>query len=131
MTTKEIKLMIIENFIDHSAIDATEADRMKSYAQTYIDNDHVDEIAQAGFVKKPTEIENQVRAALQYGGFIDAENSDETTNSIERGVEVINILKSMEDKSQLVDFLDEGLFQVSQAFELSFTVESFLDHIGA
>ena len=46
MTTKEVKLMIIENFIDHYC-EENEKDVMKRCAQLYVDEDHVDEIAQA------------------------------------------------------------------------------------
>ena len=48
--TKEIKLMIIENFIDHFTSDEEERHRMKVCAETYVEEDHVDEIEQAGFI---------------------------------------------------------------------------------
>lgn len=47
MDTKEIKLMIIENFIDHYTSDPLERGHMMIVAQGYVDEDHVDEIAQA------------------------------------------------------------------------------------
>jgi hypothetical protein len=50
MTTKEVKLMIIENFIDHVFHDDnTSATKEELYAMApvYVDEDHVDEIAQA------------------------------------------------------------------------------------
>lgn len=45
-TTKEIKLMIIENFIDWYTTDEHEQIRMKEAAIQYVDGDHVDEIKQ-------------------------------------------------------------------------------------
>jgi hypothetical protein len=45
-TTKEIKLMIIENFIDWYTTDENEQIRMKEAAEQYVDGDHVDEIKQ-------------------------------------------------------------------------------------
>ena len=48
--TQEIKLMIIENFIDHYTTNDDERDSMKMEALTYVEEDHVDEIAQADFV---------------------------------------------------------------------------------
>ena len=48
--TKEIKLMIIENFIDYYTSDELEREAMKEEANTYVDEDWVDEIAQSGLV---------------------------------------------------------------------------------
>jgi hypothetical protein len=48
--SKEIKLMIIENFIDYYTTNDEERDAMKSEARTYVDEDHVDEIIQANFI---------------------------------------------------------------------------------
>lgn len=45
--TKEIKLMIIENFIDYYTTDETEREEMKEEAATYVEEDWVDEIGQA------------------------------------------------------------------------------------
>lgn len=55
LTTKDIKLMIIENFIDHWEHDDAAREIMKSNARTYVDEDHVDEI-QSIF---PSEDENE------------------------------------------------------------------------
>jgi len=49
MTTKEIKLMIIQNFIEYYTTDEDERMDMIGLAQTYVDEDWVDEIAQAGY----------------------------------------------------------------------------------
>lgn len=49
--TLEIKLMIINNFIDHFTTVENERKRMKDNAETYVKEDHVDEIKQSGFVK--------------------------------------------------------------------------------
>jgi len=47
MKTQEIKLMIIENYIDWYTSDEIERFEMKANALTYIKEDHVDEIAQS------------------------------------------------------------------------------------
>ena len=48
--TKEIKLMIIENFIDYYTSDELEREAMKEEANTYVEEDWVDEIMQSGFI---------------------------------------------------------------------------------
>ncbi len=45
--TEEVKLMIIDNFIDYYTSDEPERDSMKVCARDYIEEDHVDEIAQS------------------------------------------------------------------------------------
>lgn len=45
--TIEIKLMIIENFIDHFTSSEAERDEMKEVARIYVEEDHVDEIEQS------------------------------------------------------------------------------------
>ncbi len=45
--TKEIKLSIIENFIDHFTTDEWERELMKDEASLYVAEDHVDEIKQS------------------------------------------------------------------------------------
>ena len=45
--TKEIKLMIIENYIDWFTTDEDERKRMKDNANLYVEEDWVDEIKQA------------------------------------------------------------------------------------
>ena len=45
--TLEIKLMIIENFIDHLGASDEHTGLMKTLALSYVEEDHVDEIAQA------------------------------------------------------------------------------------
>ena len=46
-SSKEVKLMILENFIDHYTTNDYEREAIKSEARTYVDEDHVDEVAQA------------------------------------------------------------------------------------
>ena len=50
--TKEIKLMIIENYIDWLTTDEDEREEMKDNAKLYVDEDWVDEIAQSNIQKK-------------------------------------------------------------------------------
>ena len=45
--TKEIKLMIIENYVDYLTSDDNEREELKGIAHDYVNGDHVDEIAQA------------------------------------------------------------------------------------
>lgn len=45
--TKEVKLMIIENFIDYYTTDESERIEMKEEAATYVEEDWVDEIEQS------------------------------------------------------------------------------------
>lgn len=47
--TKQTKLMIIENFIDHITSNEEERKKLKDTASLYVKEDHVDEIEQAGF----------------------------------------------------------------------------------
>ena len=49
--SKEIKKMIIENFINHNWSDDLMRESIMSGVDNYINEDHVDEIAQAGFHK--------------------------------------------------------------------------------
>ena len=49
--TKEIKLMIIENYIDWFTSDEDERERMKDSAKLYVEEDWVDEIKQANLTK--------------------------------------------------------------------------------
>ena len=48
MTTKDIKLMIIQNFIEYYTTDEDERMDMIGVAQNYVDEDWVDEVAQSG-----------------------------------------------------------------------------------
>lgn len=45
--TRDIKAMIIENFIDHYTTNKTERKEMKASVESYVKEDHVDEIEQA------------------------------------------------------------------------------------
>jgi hypothetical protein len=44
--TEELKLDIIENFIDHYTSNEDERNSMKKLALSYVEEDHVDEIEQ-------------------------------------------------------------------------------------
>ena len=44
--TQEVKLIIIQNYIDHCTTNDEERDAMKLEAVTYVEEDHVDEIFQ-------------------------------------------------------------------------------------
>ena len=61
MTTAELKLQIIENFIDGYTTDEAEREEMKDHARTYVREDWVDEISQAGFsYRTPRTIKSDV-----------------------------------------------------------------------
>jgi hypothetical protein len=47
INTQDLKLIIIENFIDYFARNDEERDNMKTVMLDYINQDHVDEIGQA------------------------------------------------------------------------------------
>ncbi len=47
MKTEEIKLMIIENFIDYIETNEVQREKLKVLADNYVTEDHVDEIAQS------------------------------------------------------------------------------------
>jgi len=44
---QEIKLMILENFVDHFTSDDNNRKAYKEIARQYVEEDHVDEISQA------------------------------------------------------------------------------------
>ena len=48
--TKETKLMIIKNYIDFCVQDHAQKERMYELAALYVEEDHVDEIAQNFFL---------------------------------------------------------------------------------
>ena len=47
--SEEVKLMIIENFIDHHTTKLTDRESMKISAKDYVKEDHVNEIIQSEF----------------------------------------------------------------------------------
>jgi hypothetical protein len=51
MTTKEVKLRIIQSFIDDLVLDDDTKAYIEERAISYVDEDWVDEIAQAGYIK--------------------------------------------------------------------------------
>jgi hypothetical protein len=46
-SSKEVKLIILENFVDYYTTNDDEREAIKSTARTYVNEDHVDEVAQA------------------------------------------------------------------------------------
>lgn len=69
MNTKEVKLMIIENFIDYYVHTEDKREQIKMDATLYVAEDHVDEITQAGYIKPDKalcrEIEDKVLKAWE------------------------------------------------------------------
>jgi hypothetical protein len=54
MTTKGVKLQIIVNFIEYYTTNEDERKDLIQAASDYVDEDWVDEIAQAGYIKLNT-----------------------------------------------------------------------------
>lgn len=112
--TLETKLMIIENFIDHFTTNEEERERMKNSALQYVEEDHVDEIEQAGFTSevklKTVNVSRTIKA-----------------NSVEQG---LTVRMTEEQKDRLVDenlihfdgvewkFFDSDLEKVRELVEL-------------
>jgi hypothetical protein len=75
MTNKEMKFMIIDNFINHWTTDLEEQDRMKDVLAEYVDEDHVDELLD--FVGEKSDIEgvlsNIKRIVKDFGIFSTAD----------------------------------------------------------
>tara|TARA_R110000796_G_scaffold58413_8_gene134985 strand:+ start:1267 stop:1575 length:309 start_codon:yes stop_codon:yes gene_type:complete len=62
--TKEIKLMIIENYIDWFTTDEDEREQMKENAKLYVEEDWVDEIAQSNVCV--TETKTRLLASTEF-----------------------------------------------------------------
>lgn len=91
--TLQIKLMIIENFIDHYTSHIATREKMKQTARDYVEEDHVDEIDQAGFVTAKDLISSPVKV-----------NGEKIRNIKATSVEQGLVVRFNEDhKNKLVD----------------------------
>ncbi len=117
--TKEIKLMIIENFIEYYTTNDDEREAMKAEARTYVEEDHVDEIAQADFVDKSNaERQNVIAKARQM--LCELETDQDV-------VEAIRAIVNHPDQDQYVDWVEDIV--VWDKLSNTYTCEEFLDEI--
>ncbi len=116
--TQDIKLMIIDNFIEYYTSNDEERDAMKEVALTYVEEDHVDEIAQADFTdnSERKNVINRVRNLL-----CELDTDDEV-------VEAVRAIVNYPHQNDYVDFVDEII--VWEKVTNTFTCDEFLDEIG-
>lgn len=117
--TQEIKLMIIENYIDNITTNDDERDTMKANALMYVEEDHVDEIAQSGMGVVPTERQNVITRVRDLLCELD---------TYEEVVEAVRAILNHEDQDAYVDWVD-GII-VWDKVSNTFTCDEFLDEIG-
>lgn len=115
--TQEIKLMIIENFIDHYTTNDDERDAMKMEARTYVEEDHVDEIAQADFVDNGAR-KNVITKARHLLCELDTDQDV---------VDAVKAIVNHPNQDQYVDWVD-GII-VWDKVANTYTCEGFLDEI--
>jgi len=116
--TQEIKLMIIENYIDNFTTNDDERDTMKANALIYVEEDHVDEIAQSGMSMLPTERQNVITRVRHLLCELDTD---------EEVVEAVRAIVNMKDQDAYVDWVD-GII-VWDKVSNTFTCEEFLEEI--
>lgn len=117
--TQEIKLMIIENFIEYYTTNDDERDAMKMEAHTYVEEDHVDEIAQSGMGTLPTERKKVIERASHYLSGCDSD---------EELVDMIMAIAKHSDDADMIDQVDDVI--VWEKVEWEYTCSDFLDEIG-
>lgn len=115
--TQEIKLMIIENFIEHYTTNDDERDAMKMEARTYVKEDHVDEIAQADF----TDNGARKNVITKVRHLLCELDTDEDV------VEAIRAIVNHKDQDAYVDWVD-GII-VWDKVSNTFTCEEFLGEV--
>jgi len=115
--TEEIKLMIIENFIEHFTTNEEERDLMKKDARLYVKEDWVDEIAQAFPIvnekndeqKKSEQIDYIKKVINKHGSFTTADveaSSSPCINSIQK--DSCTLLENFDtDKATAVSYIHE------------------------
>jgi hypothetical protein len=115
MTTKETKAQIIQNFILHSSIhiDEPTLDRLNGMVDTYVEEDHVDEIGQAFPSTVMTERDIAVERLGQY-------ISDDANESYDKLVKQSGI-----DGSVMAD----DIVLMWEPLEDRYTVDQLLDEI--
>lgn len=116
--TQEIKLMIIENYIDNFTTNDDERDTMKANALIYVEEDHVDEIAQSGMGTVPTERQNVITRVRHLLCELDTD---------EEVVEAVRAIVNHEDQDAYVDWVD-GII-VWDKVSNTFTCDEFLEEI--
>lgn len=116
--TQEIKLMIIENYIDNFTTNDDERDTMKANALMYVEEDHVDEIAQSGMGMLPTFREQVIKRASEI--LSDCDSDEEI-------VDMVMLIANHEDDSDMIDEVDGVIVWEKLSWE--YTCEHFLEEI--
>lgn len=117
--TQKIKLMIIDNFIDHYTANDDERDAMKMEAFLYVEEDHVDEIAQADFVDNSDSARKNVITKVRH--LLCELDTDQDV------VEAIRAIVNHKDQDAYVDWVD-GIIVWEKVCN-TFTCEEFLDEV--
>lgn len=115
--TQELKLMIIENYIDHYTTNDDERDRMKADALMYVEEDHVDEIAQADFGDNCAR-KNVITKARNLLCELDTD---------EDVIEAVRAIVNHPDQDEYVDWVED--VTVWEKIQNTYTCEEFLDEI--
>jgi len=122
MKTTEIKKTIIENFIDHYTTDEAERENMKKIANTYVDDDHVDEIGQAFPETIKTVIQKRIDKAMN----ILSNDRSEIEDII---IPLDQYVKDGNDIENLLDYFSDEI-EVSERYEYEFSIKDFLNAIS-
>ena len=122
MKTKEIKKTIIENFIEHFTTDEAEREKMKKIANSYVDEDHVDEIGQAFPETIKTVMEKRIDKAMK----ILSNDRSEIEDII---ISLDQYVKDGNDTEAFLDYFSDDI-EVSERYENEYSIMDFLDAIS-
>jgi len=111
--TKEVKEMIISNFIEHYTTIENQRDDMMAVLETYIEEDHVDEIAQAF----PVTVRSLRDVWVEKLGHYVSDDADECYN------------KLVEQESIDGDVMADDIVLMWEPLEDRYTVSQLLDEI--
>jgi hypothetical protein len=113
MTTKQVKKDIIDNYIDWFTSDEDEREQMKENANLYVEEDHVDEIAQAF----PVTVRSLRDVWVEKLGHYVSDDADECYN------------KLVEQESIDGDVMADDIVLMWEPLEDRYTVSQLLDEI--
>lgn len=114
--------MIIENFIDHFTTDEAEREKMKKMANSYVDEDHVDEIGQAFPETIKTVMEKRIDKAMK----ILSNDRSEIEDII---ISLDQHVKNGNDTETILDYFSDEI-AVSERYEYNYSIMDFLDAIS-
>jgi len=117
--SEEIKLMIIENFIDHFTSNEEEREKMKATAKAYVDEDHVNEIEQSELFQE--EEDEEIKAVSRAANLL--------SNDYLEIPSILERLSELEDQSVMLEGSVDDII-VWEKVAHSFTVSQFLEEIG-